>query len=853
MPEEVLAYEHLQTTRHPSPESGFAKSKLGFRRCLVAGPHVECSDYHCVHRHLPPITGSMRGGSHIPGMGWWPPKLRLKKSDLCSECAAIDFTAVFNPPHDYKPEEKPWILLLERQQLVTDLNCALCHCFSHTCYSFEEEGIYYIAFHEQPSPPPPLAKVCNTETEKEPRSLDKILISVLRTPSVLAVLKLFQTNCFVGSMVGQSGQKSGSIVCHLGKPNREPRTPQIVPKALDISLPKAWLERCTRRHATCRCAINARLDMPRTRLIDCKSRKLINVGVWPLHMPRFAALSYRWGVTPEPQMEQGQEGRSETKGPLSNLPSNLPLTIEDAISVTKGLGLRYLWVDQYCIDQNNVEEKQAQIQKMDRIYQCAEVAIMAAAGQDCHYGLPGVSKRARRVLEPFILDDTLTFGMFPMAGEHWSNSAWNERGWTFQETYLPRRRLVFSDTLAHFECAHQKWWQRENSGGFETVQHSAIKTRKLQASYAKIDHDFHDDMKSWEWCDIAPLISKVSLQKLATYSHRRNFEACILEYYSFVFYYTTRKLSYASDSLNAFLGLANAMQELRPSIYNVAGIPFMVGNKRIDRDFWAESSFSSGLAWVSINGTDNSDQEDAENAGTPSWSWGNVKLWPIQIEGLDAHRPPNYKATPRPFIVLKQKSQLRDIRIEFAFDGKKQVTVLAEYAEKCDRKGFKKSLAQPKALIFKARFVPSHAIGSGDDNVEKNERTAYSGEFWHDAHGRSKEFRIELVQDTSDETNRYPQVDLQRPIWDSKRYRLIVHNKNFYHDMVESKWSLLMLSCLTAPHSIRLLVIKGVEGNTASRVGTILVRPGSDKYGDDEGVAGEFLRCFTDEREVRLV
>lgn len=554
-------------------------------------------------------------------------------------------------------------------------------------------------------------------------------------------------------------------------------------------------------------------------------------------------------------MEQDREDRSKREGSLSNL----PLTIEDAISVTKGLGLRYLWVDQYCIDQNNSQEKQAQIQKMDRIYQCAEVAIMATAGEDCHYGLPGVSKRARRVLDPFILDDTLTFGICPAAGAHWQNGAWHERGWTFQETHLPRRRLVFSDTLMHFECAHHRPWQRENSGGFETVQHNAKEARKLKGSYNAMLLDPFRALDTWDWCEITPLISTVSLQRVTAYAHRRNFEACIVEYYSFVLYYTMRKLSYASDSLNAFLGLANAMQEFRHPIYNVAGVPFMVGNERIDRDHWAEFSFSSGLAWFSIQGPDRSDQQDAVNGKFPSWSWGNVKSWPVELEKIaylemlrpKTPKPPRKESKKR---AIKHKARLRDIQVEFTSDGNKQVTGLAEYADK-SRKAIRMSLPQPTALLFKARFVPSHAISlrSEDENIDEDDPTIFSGEFCHDGHERREHFKIGLVEDDSDETNRYPQADLQDPWWNSRRYRLIVYDREFHHDMIASGWSLLLLRCFDSPHSVRLLVIKGVEENTASRVGTICVRPESRLYGADAEVAGRFLRCFTDEREVRLV
>lgn len=768
-------------------------------------------------------------------MGWWPPKLRLKQSDLCSECTAIDFTAVFTPPQDYKSKGKPWILLVEREQLVIESNCALCRYFSHICCSIDDNGIYFIAFHQRPSP---LDKDCNTQHGKEYRSLDKILISVLRMRNIDYLLECFAFHPLGGRYDGVLRQLSGFIVCHLNKPTREPRTPQIVPKTLDVSLAKAWFEVCTRQHGACRCAINARSHMPRTRLIDCKARKLIKMGIWPFHH-RFAALSYRWGVTPEPQMEQDREGRL----------SNLPLTIEDAMSVTKGLGLRYLWVDQYCIDQSNSQEKQAQIQKMDRIYQCAEVTIMATAGDDCHYGLPGVSKRARQVLDPFILDDTLTFGICPAAGAHWQNGAWHERGWTFQETHLARRRLVFSETLVHFECSHHKPWQRENSGGFETVQHNAKETGKLRGSYTALALDIRQDLDTWDWCEISPLISTVSLQRVAAYALHGYFQGCILEYYSFVTHYTMRKLSYASDALNAFLGLANAMQELRCPIYNVVGVPFMVGNKRTGRDYWAEASFSSGLAWYSREGTDRSDQQDAANGGFPSWSWGNVKLWPVLLNDLDMPRALTPRTSPL-------DDQLRGIQVEFTSDGNKQVIGLVKYAE-MSGKAREMSLPQPTALLFKARFVPSHAIGlrSEDENTDQDGTKTFFGEFFHDAHGRSEHLTISVVEDTSNETDsseRYRQAESQRPECDSTRYRLLVHNRELHHDITASGWSLLLLRCFWTSCHVRLLVIKGVEGNSASRVGIISVNRYIQR-GGNMFVWADLARCFTVEREVRLV
>lgn len=793
----------------------------------------------------------MSDTANIPGMGWWPPKLRLKRSDICSECVNIDFVAAFTPPPDYSYEEKPWTLLVQRERLVIDSNCHFCRYFSHICYSIDEDGSYFIVFHD---PSSPFAYAEDTQHGKKYPSLDKILISVLRTRHRFKVLQCFRKHGLGRPFPGVLRQDSGAIVCQLNKPTRELRTPQVVPQAFDVSLAKAWLEICTRHHRACRCPINTRLQMPRTRLIDCTARKLISVGTWPFHRPRYAALSYRWGTTSESKMEQDQEGRNEPKDPLSNL----PLTIEDAISVTKSLGLRYLWVDQYCIDQNNRKGKLAQIRKMHRIYQCAEVTIMATAGDDCHYGLPGVSKRARQVLDPFIFDDALTFGLCPAAGPHWLYGAWHKRGWTFQETYLSRRRLVFSDTLAHFECTPHEPWQRENSGGFETAQHNAEVARKLKSRHVDIITAIRPTADWLDWCEIAPLTSMFSLENVAVAARgrRRAFESCILEYYMIVSYYTMRKLSYASDGLNAFLGLANAMQDLHIPIYNVAGVPFLVGNKRTDRDYWAETSLSSGLAWYSVEGTDRSDQQNAVDGKFPSWSWGNVKLWRIRhsysYHSFETPRPPG-KGPNRHF--TKYNAQLRDVRIEFTSDGSNQVIGLVEYAKK-SRKATTMSLPQPTALLFKARFVPSHAISlrSEIENTNQHNITVVStfrGEFCHDTHGISQEFWISLIKDDCNETNSnegYPPGDLLKyaPSWASGRLRLLVHDRKFHDDITALGWSLLLLRCFRNPGNVRLLVIKVFEGNTASRVG--IINLWTEGY-----VVIWFLRCFTIEREVRLV
>jgi NADH:ubiquinone oxidoreductase subunit 4 (subunit M) len=72
------------------------------------------------------------------------------------------------------------------------------------------------------------------------------------------------------------------------------------------------------------------------------------------------------------------------------MPSQLPNTIKDAIAVTQQLGFRYLWIDRYCIDQQNQTHAMQQIEQMGSIYKYSEITIIAACGIDPSYGLPGI-------------------------------------------------------------------------------------------------------------------------------------------------------------------------------------------------------------------------------------------------------------------------------------------------------------------------------------------------------------------------------------------------------------------------------------------------------------------------------
>jgi hypothetical protein len=105
------------------------------------------------------------------------------------------------------------------------------------------------------------------------------------------------------------------------------------------------------------------------------------------------------------------------------LPSTLTQTIEDAVFVTSQLQLRYLWVDQVCIDQSNPAEKHQQIGTMKVICSSAMITLIAATGFDADSGLSGISKRAHYKQKSISMVKTTLYMTFLVTGSRMANGA----------------------------------------------------------------------------------------------------------------------------------------------------------------------------------------------------------------------------------------------------------------------------------------------------------------------------------------------------------------------------------------------------------------------------------------------
>ncbi|RDL35433.1 Uncharacterized protein BP5553_07364 [Venustampulla echinocandica] len=167
----------------------------------------------------------------------------------------------------------------------------------------------------------------------------------------------------------------------------------------------------------------------------------------------YATLSYCWGGPQDIILSEGT-WEAMTQGIAL---SELPKTIQDAVTVTRRLGLQYLWVDALCIKQDSARDWASECAKMANIYGNSTVTIAAAAGSDCNAGCFIKSSRYtdRRLIGiklplPDLSMGTIFFGV-QNEYEPWKDPL-HKRAWALQERLLSPRLLIYSLGNVSWQC-----------------------------------------------------------------------------------------------------------------------------------------------------------------------------------------------------------------------------------------------------------------------------------------------------------------------------------------------------------------------------------------------------------------
>ncbi|KAM7208226.1 Heterokaryon incompatibility protein (HET) domain containing protein [Naviculisporaceae sp. PSN 640] len=221
----------------------------------------------------------------------------------------------------------------------------------------------------------------------------------------------------------------------------------------DMSSPAAlvkireWIEECDCNHESCTLEEPATLP---TRVINVgmEDDKQIELYESSGEVERYVCLSHCWG---------GHQPLQTTKSTLEARKQSIswddmPKTFQDAISMTRRLGIRYLWIDSLCIIQDDEDDWQQESAKMHTIYQGGYLTLAASWGSGPDSGL------FRDIPTDYRLSD------WDLDGQHirtrrkiphidsWRDHPLMRRGWVFQERVLSRRVLHFTAAELAWEC-----------------------------------------------------------------------------------------------------------------------------------------------------------------------------------------------------------------------------------------------------------------------------------------------------------------------------------------------------------------------------------------------------------------
>jgi hypothetical protein len=350
-----------------------------------------------------------------------------------------------------------------------------------------------------------------------------------------------------------------------------------------------WLSYCANHHRDLCAAPKGRDEALREfRVINCTTNPA-SLETCPFTI-KYVALSYVWGSGP---------------------PEAFPAVVQDAVEVSRKLGLRYLWVDRLCIDQSNFAEKQFLISKMAWIYECAEFTIVAAAGSDAKHGFPGVCSVRVELPQPEIhVSPGLTL-ISSMGDPHIAikQSAWSTRGWTYQEGVLSNRRLVFTDEQVYFECRSMAVWESIKLP--LDLYHS--ESTSMMDGYVRSGIFRGSGEQGWS-----------SPSSVWGFGNELNYPdpvfQSILQIDEHLLAFSQRVLSYDEDSLLAFSGIAERLSS-EEGMRTILGLP--VWPERQGKNFLL---FTFGLSLSSWSHTENGSAQSEfcrarRRLHLPSWTW----------------------------------------------------------------------------------------------------------------------------------------------------------------------------------------------------------------------------------------
>ncbi|KAN0084701.1 Heterokaryon incompatibility protein (HET) domain containing protein [Elaphomyces granulatus] len=422
-----------------------------------------------------------------------------------------------------------------------------------------------------------------------------------------------------------------------------------------------WLGYCQENHP--KCSKGALQPLP-TRVIDVKDDGSVpSLLLTDGQRGQYLALSHCWGSSPSLLTTTANIQKHLVQISIAELPRNF----QDAVTVTRRLGFRYLWIDSLCIIQDSELDWAQESAQMGAFYSNAfcTIAASSAASGSCGFLLPKSrleitgyewisqpsSLPAGSPLQWHINSPTaLTYESPDVFEKGIRSMPLNRRAWVLQERILSSRIIHFVQNQVLWECTTHAATE------FDYIQAKTLNGTSLGLTRSE-DH-----------YDITKAISRSS-------SH--------FEWYNILMDYTSRGLTYRRDRLPAIWALAQDVQIRLGGTY-VAGL--------FKEDLIYGMLFHRTVA--SPKSTNLSDD-------APSWSWASLEA-PAEWTALTCK--------------LEPVAQLTDLQVVEKSSQRPMGRTLRAAATLSACMGSAMSVP-PDAVDFRAATPSQRAIIDIDDDI----------------------------------------------------------------------------------------------------------------------------------------
>ncbi|KAK4159611.1 heterokaryon incompatibility protein-domain-containing protein [Cladorrhinum sp. PSN259] len=390
-------------------------------------------------------------------------------------------------------------------------------------------------------------------------------------------------------------------------PMETARTTNPKPPSFASSVPqlRQWIEKCDNGH---NCLGSHDLPALPTRVIDVGDADtsprlyLSKQG----ERGRYAALSHCWGPPGTKRLTTTSKNLSSH---CDQIPlDSFPLSFQDAINVTRALGLRYLWIDCLCILQDSPPDWAQESSRMADLYTDAYISLAADFAPDSTAGLfvrkdtMGPQLRqftqqdsdgnvydilVRQETPAAVLDHSDTASTQACYREE-ARSSLQRRGWILQEESLSRRIVRFTNAELIWECRERRVCSCEREYPRTPQTAKGLVDRMLRDSNPVTT----SNKDTWPW-------------------------HC---WYYLVEEFTKRKLTYVEDRLPGFSGIA--------AVFGLPASEYLAGLWRHNLDNLLLWENLAGRIKVETPGLNNSHgshhQYRIQGPYAPSWSWASV-------------------------------------------------------------------------------------------------------------------------------------------------------------------------------------------------------------------------------------